>query len=97
LRILGGLAEPLGEGEQFRRAQLLAREEDHQVLEQGLADLADDLGGQGSRQVHPLHLGTKGAGNGADLEVAIGGTFLHGTPRGSGTRMPVTRRESEVF
>jgi hypothetical protein len=26
--------------------------------------------------VHPLHLGTKGAGNGADLEVAIGAARL---------------------
>ena len=60
------MAELFCEGEQFRRSQLLAGEEDHQVSEQSLADLRDDLGGQGSPQVHPLHLGTKGAGNEAD-------------------------------
>jgi hypothetical protein len=91
------LAEPLREGEQFRRAQLLAREEDHQVCEQGPADLPDDVGREGSRQVHPLHLGAKGAGNGADLEVVIDGTFPHKAPCGWGTRMPVPRRQSEVF
>src|SRR5262249_42856800 len=97
VRVLRGLAEPLREGEQLRRAQPLAVEEEHQVREQGLADLPDDLGGRGSRQVHPLHLGAKSTGDGADLEVAIGGTFPHGAPWGNGTCLPGICREAEVY
>ena len=62
--------EAPGEGHMLARAHRLVAEEDDLVVEQGLADLADDRVGQLRRQVDPAELGADGRTDSLRVEVA---------------------------
>jgi hypothetical protein len=65
------LAPAPREGELPVRRQRLVAEEDHQVVVQRLADLAEHLVVEVARQVDALDLGAERAGDAADLEMAV--------------------------
>ena len=67
------VAEVAGKGLLLVRRQVLAAEEDHQVIDQGAADFRDDRGIEGPRQVDAADLGAQGAADRADGDVLEGG------------------------
>ena len=67
--------------------EILAAEEQHQVLEPGPAQLGRDPGRQRPRQVDPAHLGAEGAGDSPDLKSGGHESIYH-------TRRDSCRRQS---
>ncbi len=72
LRVLHRLAEATGEGELLARRELLVAKEDHQVVQQGLADLRDDRIGERRRDIHTVDLGAERSGHRLRFDVAVG-------------------------
>src|SRR6266540_1317238 len=71
LRVLHRLAELGCEGQILLRCHLLVAQEDHEMVEEGLAHLADHLVVEIARHVDTVQLGTQGAGDRPDLDMAI--------------------------
>jgi hypothetical protein len=61
LRIFDRLTELPGEGELLVRRRLLVAQEDHEVVEQGLAHLADHVILEVARDVDAVEFGAQGA------------------------------------
>ncbi len=71
LRILDQLAELAGEGHVLLRRHLLVAQEDHEMVEEGLAHLGDHVVLEIARHVDAVQLGAQGAGDRPDLDMAI--------------------------
>ncbi len=67
------LAEPAGEGLVAGIVELLAAEEDHQVLEQRAADLGDRRIVEAGADIDTADFRAQGAGDGRDGDAFIGG------------------------
>ena len=74
-RIVDRIAESLGESEELGRREFLIAKEDHQMIEQGLADGCDRCRADASGQVHPANFGTERSGDRGDSQ---GGRIGHG-------------------
>ncbi|MNC87442.1 hypothetical protein D3C83_31700 [compost metagenome] len=63
MRIFHRLAKAAGKGELLFRGERLSAKEDHEVIEERLANVRDDLVVQRSRDVHAVDFGTQRAGD----------------------------------
>src|SRR5262245_37155632 len=81
LGIFDRLAEFAGEGELLARRRLLVAQEDHEMVEEGLAHLAHDVVVEVLRDVDAMKLGAQRAGDRPDFDVAVIAhchSFAHG-------------------
>ena len=78
-----GLAEALGQRQQLLRRELLIAEEDHDVLEQGGAQLLDRVVVERLGEIDAEDLGAERAGERADFQTGSGHQRHGRSPRGA--------------
>ena len=71
-RVFDNLAEMPGKGEKALGRQVLAAEEDHQVVEPGMPDRGDRAVVEVLGEIDPGDLGSERAGNRTDLKRTVG-------------------------